>query len=136
MAVLAAILPVVSSSSRLTLELYQAAAESTLASKDFIEVASTVNSFASILKQVGTFIKENDRLPSHEVYLIPFHSVYVSSRLLPDKAPAIARPQMHHASALRCGTKRLLSWAMISSANDLPGLTQGSANTVYRLSRH
>lgn len=72
MAVLAAILPVVSSSSRLALELYQAAADSPVASKDLIVVASNVNNFASILKQVGTIIKEDDRLPSHEVNLVPF----------------------------------------------------------------
>ncbi|CAO2649015.1 Nn.00g099640.m01.CDS01 [Neocucurbitaria sp. VM-36] len=66
MTVLAEILPVVSRSSHLALELYRAAAESPGIAKDFIKVASAINEFALILKQVGTIIKEDDRLPSHE----------------------------------------------------------------------
>lgn len=69
MAVLAAILPVVSRSSSLALELYRVAAESKEAAKQLIKVASAVSSFALILKQVGTIIKEDDRLPSPEVCL-------------------------------------------------------------------
>lgn len=75
MAVLAAILPVVSKSSRLTLELYQAATESPVAATDFVKVGSGINGFASILKQVGTIIKEDDRLPSHEVYFPIFYVI-------------------------------------------------------------
>jgi hypothetical protein len=67
MAVLAAILPIVSRSSGLALELYRFAASSPESSHDFVQIASTVNNFASILKQLGTIIKEDDRLPSHEV---------------------------------------------------------------------
>lgn len=67
MAVLAAILPVVSRSSCLALELYQFAASSPGEAKDLIKVAKVINNFASILKQVGTIIKEDDRLPSYEV---------------------------------------------------------------------
>jgi hypothetical protein len=67
MAVLATILPVVSRSSALALELYRVAAESPKVAKEFIKVASVINGFASILKQVGTIIKEDDRLPSPEV---------------------------------------------------------------------
>lgn len=67
MAVLAAILPVVSHSSCLALELYQFAASSPGEAKDLIKVAKAINNFASILKQVGTIIKEDDRLPSYEV---------------------------------------------------------------------
>ncbi|KAF3005848.1 hypothetical protein E8E13_008803 [Curvularia kusanoi] len=66
MAVLAAILPVVSRSSYLALELYQFAAESPKEAKDLLKVARAINNFASILKQVGTIIKEDDRLPSYE----------------------------------------------------------------------
>jgi hypothetical protein len=67
MAVLAAILPVVSRSSCLALELYQFAASSPGSAKDFVKVARAINNFALILKQVGTIIKEDDRLPSLEV---------------------------------------------------------------------
>ncbi|KAF9692379.1 hypothetical protein EKO04_009369 [Ascochyta lentis] len=66
MAVLATILPVVSRSSCLALELYQFAASSPGEAKDFVKVAKAINNFASILKQVGTIIKEDDRLPSYE----------------------------------------------------------------------
>ncbi|KZM23012.1 uncharacterized protein EKO05_0008419 [Ascochyta rabiei] len=66
MAVLAAILPVVSRSSCLVLELYHFAASSPGEAKDFVKVAKAINNFASILKQVGTIIKEDDRLPSYE----------------------------------------------------------------------
>lgn len=71
MAVLAAILPVVSRSSCLALELYQFAASSPGEAKDLIKVAKAINNFASILKQVGTIIKEDDRLPSYEVCSFP-----------------------------------------------------------------
>lgn len=67
MAVLAAILPVVSRSSCLALELYQFAASSPGEAKNLVLVANAINNFASILKQVGTIIKEDDRLPSFEV---------------------------------------------------------------------
>jgi hypothetical protein len=68
MAVLEAILPAVARSSGLSLELYRVAASShNEAAKDLIKAASTINSFASILKQIGTIIKEDDRLPSLEV---------------------------------------------------------------------
>jgi hypothetical protein len=68
MAVLDSILPVVSRSSGLALELYRVAAESRdEAAKDLTRVAGATNNFASVLKQVGTIIKEDDRLPSHEV---------------------------------------------------------------------
>jgi hypothetical protein len=69
MAVLASILPVVSRSSALALELYRVAAEEPEAAKELIEVAGKINGFALILKQVGTIIKEDDRLPSPEVRL-------------------------------------------------------------------
>jgi hypothetical protein len=74
MAVLAAILPIVSRSSGLALELYRFAASSPESSHDFVQIASTVNNFASILKQLGTIIKEDDRLPSHEVRHPPFRA--------------------------------------------------------------
>ena len=67
MAVLAAILPVVSRSSALALELFKTAAASPEAAKELVGVANKINGFASILKQVGTIIKEDDRLPSPEV---------------------------------------------------------------------
>lgn len=67
MAALAAILPVVSRSSCLALELYRLAASSTGEARDLLKVARAINRFASILKQVGTIIKEDDRLPSYEV---------------------------------------------------------------------
>lgn len=76
MAVLAAILPVVSRGSCLALELYQFAASSPGQAKDLIEVAKAINNFASILKQVGTIIKEDDRLPSYEVCFTLHINVY------------------------------------------------------------
>ncbi|EOA80936.1 uncharacterized protein SETTUDRAFT_100000 [Exserohilum turcica Et28A] len=66
MAVLAAILPVVSRSSALALGLFRIAAESPEAAQELVAVANKINAFASILKQVGTIIKEDDRLPSPE----------------------------------------------------------------------
>ena len=69
MAVLAAILPVVSRSSALALDLFKTAAASPDAAKELVEIANRINGFASILKQVGTIIKEDDRLPSPEVCL-------------------------------------------------------------------
>lgn len=67
MAVLADILPVVSRSSALALKLYGVAVESPEAAKDLVAVANKTNGFAAILKQLGTIIKEDDRLPSPEV---------------------------------------------------------------------
>jgi len=68
MAVLEAILPVVSRSSGLALELYRVAASSeNEAAEDLIKAAGATNNFASVLKQIGTILKEDDRLPSHEV---------------------------------------------------------------------
>ncbi|KAF3038782.1 hypothetical protein E8E12_002489 [Didymella heteroderae] len=81
MAVLAAILPVVSRSSCLALELYQLAASSPGEAKDLIKVAKAINNFASILKQVGTIIKEDDRLPSYEA-LDVLEDVTVQSQTL------------------------------------------------------
>ncbi|KAJ4984053.1 hypothetical protein SVAN01_10484 [Stagonosporopsis vannaccii] len=66
MAVLAAILPVVSRSSCLALELYRFAASSPAEAESFLKVARAINGYAAILKQVGTIIKEDDRLPSYE----------------------------------------------------------------------
>lgn len=72
MAVLDAILPVVSRSSGLALELYRVAASSSNeAAKDLIKAAAATNDFASILKQIGTIIKEDDSLPSPEVCYSP-----------------------------------------------------------------
>ena len=65
--VLDAILPVVSRSSNLALRLYQVAAVPQQEAKQLIETAKVTNSFALNLKQVGTLITENDRLPSPEV---------------------------------------------------------------------
>jgi hypothetical protein len=67
MAVLADILPVTSRSATLALKLYGIAAESPGSAKDFVGVANKINGFAAILKQLGTIIKEDDRLPSPEV---------------------------------------------------------------------
>jgi hypothetical protein len=68
MAVLGSILPVVSQSSALALELYRIAASSHIGTAtELIRTAKLINGFASTLKQVGTIVKEDDRLPSHEV---------------------------------------------------------------------
>ncbi|KAF2134303.1 hypothetical protein P153DRAFT_281041 [Dothidotthia symphoricarpi CBS 119687] len=70
MAELAAILPVVSRSSSLALELYRVAASTQDVAGDYIKVAKTINGFASITKQVGALITEDDRLPSYEAHEI------------------------------------------------------------------
>lgn len=75
MAVLAAILPVVATSSSLALKLYRVAAGSKEAAKELIRVAKVVNHFALNLKQIGTIIKEDDRLPSYEVRWFPSYSI-------------------------------------------------------------
>lgn len=68
MAVLEAILSVVGRSSGLALELYRVAVLcQDEAVTDLIKAASVINNFALILKQIGTIIKEDDRLLSHEV---------------------------------------------------------------------
>lgn len=68
MAVLEAILPAVARNSGMSLQLYRVAALShNEAARDLIKAASTINNFASTLKQIGTIIKEDDRLPSSEV---------------------------------------------------------------------
>lgn len=68
MAELIAILPIVSRSSSLTLEIYQLAALETHSTEDFLKIGKTISDFALIVKQVGTIIKEDDRLPSTEVW--------------------------------------------------------------------
>ncbi|RAR15871.1 fe superoxide dismutase [Stemphylium lycopersici] len=45
-----------------------AAAESPEAAKELVDVANKINGFAGILKQTGTIIKEDDRLPSPEAF--------------------------------------------------------------------
>jgi hypothetical protein len=68
MAVLETILPAVARSSSVSLEIYRVVALSpNETAKDLIKSASAVNNFASILKQIGTIIKEDDRLPSNQV---------------------------------------------------------------------
>jgi hypothetical protein len=82
-AVLEAILPVVARSSGLALELYRVAALSQdEAAKDLIKAASAINSFATILKQIGTVIKEDDRLLSQEVCSI--HSPHKMPHPIPN----------------------------------------------------
>lgn len=66
MAVLAAILPLVSRSSTLALELYRFAAAEPDTARDLIKTAKSINNLALIVKQVGTIIKEDDRLLSAE----------------------------------------------------------------------
>ncbi|KAH7402063.1 hypothetical protein DE146DRAFT_454513 [Phaeosphaeria sp. MPI-PUGE-AT-0046c] len=68
MAVLDNILPAVGRISGLSRELYRVAAANHKAAQDLIKAASTVNGFASTLKQIGTIITEDDRLPSQEAF--------------------------------------------------------------------
>lgn len=67
MAVHADILPLVSQSSALALVLYRLAAADADVAKDLLRTAKAVSSLALIVKEVGTIIKEEDRLPSAEV---------------------------------------------------------------------
>ncbi|KAH7355850.1 hypothetical protein BKA66DRAFT_429360 [Pyrenochaeta sp. MPI-SDFR-AT-0127] len=97
MAVLATILPVVSRSSSLAYNLYRSGAESQESVKDFITIASVINEFASILKQVGTIIKEDDRLPSHEAIETLEDIVDQSQAILADvEAIAFFRDDSQH----------------------------------------
>jgi hypothetical protein len=92
MAVLAAILPLVSRSSALALELYRFAAAKPDAARDLIRTAKSINNLALIVKQVGTIIKEDDRLLSPEV------SSTVSS--LPYRADDIFTRPLKHSMTL------------------------------------
>jgi hypothetical protein len=68
MAVLETILPAVARSSTISVEIYRVAALSpNEAVKDLVKSASAINNFASTLKQIGTIVKEDDRLPSNQV---------------------------------------------------------------------
>ncbi|KAF9730540.1 hypothetical protein PMIN02_001479 [Paraphaeosphaeria minitans] len=68
MAVLAAILPLVSQSSALALVLYRLAAADAYAAKELLKAAKAISNLALIVKEVGTIIKEDDRLPSAEAF--------------------------------------------------------------------
>ncbi|KAF2441085.1 hypothetical protein P171DRAFT_434772 [Karstenula rhodostoma CBS 690.94] len=68
MAVLAAILPLVSQSSALALVLYRVAAADVYAAKELLKAAKAISNLALIVKEVGTIIKEDDRLPSAEAF--------------------------------------------------------------------
>ncbi|PVH96527.1 hypothetical protein DM02DRAFT_631918 [Periconia macrospinosa] len=65
MTVLTAILPLVSRSSSITHGLYKLAARAKFANHVF-ETARSLNSLGLIIKQVGTVVKEDDRIPSAE----------------------------------------------------------------------
>lgn len=78
MAALAAILPVVARSSSLALELYRVAAGSQEAATELIKAAKVINHFALNLKHIGTIVKEDDRLPSHEVRCNSFQDLWPS----------------------------------------------------------
>ncbi|KAF2832018.1 hypothetical protein CC86DRAFT_340187 [Ophiobolus disseminans] len=99
MAVLEAILPVVSRSSSLALELYRVAASShDEAAKDLIQAAGATNNFASVLKQIGTIVKEDDRLPSHEA-IETLEEVIEQSRSISaelESLAALADEEQHH----------------------------------------
>jgi hypothetical protein len=84
MAVLETILPAVARSSAISVEIYRVAALSpNEAVKDLIKSASAMNNFASTLKQIGTIVKEDDRLPSNQVCIsnptskIPLEALYL-----------------------------------------------------------
>jgi hypothetical protein len=68
MAVLETVLPAVARSSTISVEIYRVAALSpNEAVRDLVKSARAINSFASTLKQIGTIVKEDDRLPSNQV---------------------------------------------------------------------
>lgn len=69
MAVLAAILPLVSQASALALALYRLAATDVYAAKELLKTARAVSNLALIAKEIGTFVNQDDRLPSPEVSL-------------------------------------------------------------------
>lgn len=118
MAVLAAILPVVSRSSSLSLELYQFAALSPKEAKDSLEVARAINNFASILKQVGTIIKEDDRLPSYEVRPFPYASYAIT---LPSR-------RVDQAGKTKC----LFNYIRLSNMKDVEKYAQYSRRMIQK----
>lgn len=67
MAVLAAILPLASQASALALLLYRLAAANSHTTIELLKTAKAISNLALIVKEVGTIIKEDDRLPSAEV---------------------------------------------------------------------
>lgn len=67
MAVLAAILPLAAQGSTLALLLYRVAAANPHEAKELLGTARGISNLALIVKEVGTIIKEDDRLPSAEV---------------------------------------------------------------------
>ncbi|EUC35449.1 hypothetical protein COCCADRAFT_24629 [Bipolaris zeicola 26-R-13] len=112
MAVLAAILPVVSRSSALALDLFKTAAASPDAAKELVEIANRINGFASILKQVGTIIKEDDRLPSPEAFDVLDDIIEQSQNVMGSLESAISTEDFRHHnrrdSARYAGDSRLL----------------------------
>lgn len=70
MAVLAAILPLASQGSTLALLLYRVAAANPHEARELLGTAKGISHLALIVKEVGTIIKEDDRLPSAEVCLL------------------------------------------------------------------
>lgn len=82
MAVLATILPVVGRSASLALQLYKCATRlHDEAATDLTRAAKSIRAFSSVLKQVGTIIKEDDLLTSHEAIEV-LENVIDQSRLV------------------------------------------------------
>ncbi|EMD61929.1 hypothetical protein COCSADRAFT_183086 [Bipolaris sorokiniana ND90Pr] len=98
MAVLAAILPVVSRSSALALDLFKTAAALPDVAKERVEIANRINGFASILKQVGTIIKEDDRLPSPEAFDVLDDVIEQSQNVMGSLESAISTEESQHYS--------------------------------------
>ena len=70
MAEIATIISLVSWGSRLALDLYKLGGVVSSATRDINRIAKTVTLLSLTLKQVGATIKEDDTVPSPEVYAL------------------------------------------------------------------
>lgn len=104
MAVLATILPVVGRSGSLALQLYKCAA--TLhdeAASDLTRAAKSIRAFSSVLKQVGTIIKEDDLLTSHEAIEVLENVIDQSQMVFSEIEACVFNTDNHQHDGLRNG---------------------------------
>ncbi|KAF1953960.1 hypothetical protein CC80DRAFT_134106 [Byssothecium circinans] len=103
MAVLAAILPIVSRSSALAVHLYSLAAVEADTTKDLLKTAKYINNVSLIVKQLGTIIKEDDRLPSSDAFEILEDILSQCTAILSEIENIFPYGQRDHNQARRSG---------------------------------
>lgn len=130
MAVLDTILPEISRSASLSIEIYHFAASCKgEAVQESVSVARSINTFSALLKQVGTLFKEDDHLPSHAVswpcfvLLSPFCHIHVYARML------------QHSPTPRC-QKPSIKTACGSISNEKAKHTFSRNRFLHNLSNH